>query len=276
MATEEKHAEPLNEGDENPPEIPIDLSDPSTFEFKRAFGEHYQKFCESLVQEYLKIKSAYTESFNAQFESIHKAHTDEYEERNQQITTLNEEFQAKQRRMDHLLTAVENFTALKYHRILLRKLLDGWREKHSRKHRIQARRIYADNHAKRRLAHKGFLGWRKQTHVERKRVIEQEFAFKVEEVKTGTIAVYDKKIREMLAKIEAAKRILAEEIAVKEKLTLQYENALGRGVDVLSRETQVISSNPLITELSFVQPTRSVQEGVVPSVTQTPARYKLP
>ena len=249
MATEEKHPETANEVnlEESPPEINIDLDDPSTAEFKNAVESHYKKFCESLVKEYLEIKAAYNKDFDAKFDNTNKNHKAEYEERNQQISALSEELQFKQRRLEHLLLAIENFVTLKYRRIHLRKMIDQWREDNIIKRKVKTHEIYADNYAKRKLGHKCFAGWRKETHISRKRMIEQEFAFKVEQVKTGKLAIYDKKIREYLTKIEAAKRILAEEIAIKEKLTLQYEQALGRGVDVLSKETQVISSNPMIT-----------------------------
>jgi len=237
--------------EEKVPEIQIDLSDAATIEFKRAFNEEYAKFCEALKQDYLKVKAQYHKEFNEKFENINKTHKQAYEEMNNQINELKEDFQNKDRRSNHLLGAVENFIALRYRRIFLRKVVDAWRLKHKKSHLIKAHEIYADNYAKRRAAQKSFIGWRKETHVARKRIIEQEFAFKVEELKTGKLAVYDRKIREALTKIEAAKRILAEEIEIKDKLTAQYEQALGRGVGALSKETQVISNNPLIAGILF-------------------------
>ena len=228
-------------------EVQIDLSDPAVQEFKAAFEDQYQRYCEALFQEYSKVKKSYTDVMRKEFDELHKKHKGQYEVRNQKITDLTDQLNFEQRKMDHLLNAIQNFIQLKKKRVHMKKALDQWRNSHKAEKEAKARKIYINNYEKRRLLYRTFLAWRKQAHLSRKREIEQEYAFKIEQLKIKKLAIYDKKIKEMLTKIEAARRILAEEIAVKEKLTLQYEQALGRGVNVLSRETQIISNNPLVT-----------------------------
>ena len=179
-----------------------------------------------------------------------KRSNEEYVERNQKIEGLGEQALARQKRQEQLLLIVERFIVLKWIRIQSRKVLDAWKDVHKERHHIKGLEVYSDNFSKRRLMQKCFLMWRKDTHLTRKKIIEQEYTFKLEKLKTGKLAEHDKRIREMLTRIEAGKRILAEEIAVKEKLTLEYEQALGRGVDALSRETQVISANPIVAGMN--------------------------
>lgn len=240
--------------DENEQEAQIDLSDPAIQEFKAAFETQYLKYSEALFQEYLKVKKSYTDVMEAKFDELHKEHKGQYEVRNQKIVNLTDQLNSDQRRMDHLLDAIQNFILLKQKRVKLRKALDQWKSSHRAEKEAKARKIYFSNYEKRRLMKRSFLGWRKEAHLSRKREIEQEFVFKTEQLKNQKLGAYDRRVKEMLAKIEAARRILAEEIAVKERLTLQYEQALGRGVNVLSKETQIISNNPLVTGNSSPHP----------------------
>ncbi len=226
--------------------LEIDFSDPTIAEYDRLFSSQYEDFAKHLTEEYTKVRNAYAGEQAAIFEAQKKHNSEEYSERNQQIETLGEACKAKLNRVDQMLEIVERFVVIKYRRILTRKLLDVWKAWHKSEHRLSGLEVYTDNYGKRRLMQKCFLGWRKSTHVTRKRLIEQEYAFKLEKLKTGKLTEYDNRVREMLARIEAAKRILAEEIAIKEKLTMEYEQALGRGVGALSKETQAISSNPII------------------------------
>lgn len=149
--------------------------------------------------------------------------------------------------MAHLLETIENLFRLNNYRHYLKKGFKQLKDHCKAEAKIKAHKVYANNHSKRQLMKKSFLGWRKETHLARKRLIEQEFNFRIEDLKIKKLGAYDRRAKDMLARIEAARRILAEEIAVKERLTLEYEEALERGVNVLSKETQIISTNPLVT-----------------------------
>lgn len=180
------------------------------------------------------------------FQNECKKSNEEYSERNQQISQIGENCKVTVNRAEALMEIIDRFIALKYRRKFTRKIWMAWKSVHSDLKREKMLEIYSDNFQKRRLMQKCFIQWRKDTHTVRKHLIEQEYTFKMEKMKTGRVGECDKTLREMLAKIEAAKRILKEEIDAKEHLTQEYELALGRGVGALSKETQVISSNPII------------------------------
>ena len=168
--------------EENAEEVHIDLSDPAVQEFKAVFEDQYQKYCESLCQEYLKVRKAYTDDLRAKFDEVHNEHKAQYETRNQKISGLGDDLNFNNHRMDHLLESVENFIWLKRKRLLLRRSIDSWKMDHKAEKDAKARKIYVDNYSKRRLVQRGFLGWRKQTHLAKKRAIEQEYAFKIEQI----------------------------------------------------------------------------------------------
>eukprot|EP00831_Metopus_contortus_P004948 TRINITY_DN1184_c0_g1_i2.p2 TRINITY_DN1184_c0_g1~~TRINITY_DN1184_c0_g1_i2.p2 ORF type:complete len:296 (-),score=65.27 TRINITY_DN1184_c0_g1_i2:156-1043(-) len=247
----------------------IDSSDPLSLEFGKTFDEQYQLFAEGLAAQYKVAKQKIVAKIEEDFNEECRQRREEYLERNQLIENCREEAQFADSSAEHRLEVIGRFIDLKQNRLLKRRILDYWKSSFAEEKRRQKLAIYETNRYKRILLKKAFLILRREAHNEKKREIEQEFNFKREQLKSTTLSSYDSRIREMMVKIEAAKQILTEEIDVKERLTLEYESALNRGVGSLSKETQIISANPIVSELSFVQ-NRSVQE--IAPLSQTPPR----
>ena len=111
---------------------------------------------------------------------------------------------------------------------------------------------YWSNHYYRNYLKKVFVNWREVTHTwgkERINMLEKEFRQNME---TEKLTMWTSKVDQLMLYMAQLEDKIKTEVLAREQLTQSYEMSLNRGVRTLNLETQLLTDNPLIHEISLV------------------------
>ena len=99
---------------------------------------------------------------------------------------------------------------------------------------------------------KFFRSWRGVSRVEgRERIKKEEIIYR-KDLETQKLTMWTSKVDQLMLYMAQLEDKIKSEVQAREDLTQTYEGSLNRGMKTFTNETDLLSDNPLVKEISLV------------------------
>ena len=99
---------------------------------------------------------------------------------------------------------------------------------------------------------KFFRSWRGISRVEGRIRIKSEETIYRKDLETQKLTMWTSKVDQLMLYMAQLEDKIKSEVQAREELTQTYEGSLNRGMKTFTQETELLSDNPLVKEISLV------------------------
>ena len=108
-----------------------------------------------------------------------------------------------------------------------------------------------------------FDGFYQTCHKEGKeRILREEEVFR-KNLETDKLTIWTEKVDQLMLYMGQLENKIKDEVQAREKLSITYENSLHKGAQQLNSETELLSDNALVKEISIVVAKHLMQKGMI-------------
>lgn len=130
--------------------------------------------------------------------------------------------------------------------------LKAWKKYLKRKREKKRISAYTRNTIYRNKLKRFYKNWQIVSHQWGKERIAKESAEYKLALETERLTMWTSKVDQLMLYLRQLEGKIKTEVQAREQLTIAYEQSLNKGVQKVNRETQLLSENPLVNEISLV------------------------